>query len=145
MRFSHAHLGITILSGLWLSACTEQIEPAIGEGVAPSFGLPAFFDCMDESGHTLISAHRGGPERGYPENSMAAFKRTTSHTHALLEVDVSTSADGVLFLHHDDTLDRTTTGSGLASETKWEKLKTLSLKDPDHRVTAYGLTRLDDT
>ncbi len=144
---THSAIGRTVLvsvAALIASSCNNEMASIADSGTAPVSDLPAYFNCIDAAGVSLISAHRGGPSPGYPENALPTFKRTTSLTGALLEVDVTTSADGVLFLHHDDTLDRTTTGSGLATETSWEKLRTYSLKDPNRRVTAYGLTRLDE-
>jgi glycerophosphoryl diester phosphodiesterase len=59
----------------------------------------------------LVFAHRGGCALG-PENTYAAFERGTATGADGLEMDVHLSADGVLVVHHDDTLDRTTNGSG---------------------------------
>jgi glycerophosphoryl diester phosphodiesterase len=64
----------------------------------------------------LISAHRGGPRKGFPENCIATFENTLRHTHALLEVDPRYTKDGVIVLMHDATLERTTTGAGKVSD-----------------------------
>ena len=60
----------------------------------------------------LVSAHRGGPRPGLPENSLPAFDHALNYAPALLETDVRRLADGTFVLLHDDTLDRTTTGTG---------------------------------
>ena len=144
IRISLGQSALFSVTAIALLGCQPEADPIVDSATAPVGSLPRYFDCLDAAGVPIISAHRGGPMAGYPENALPTFKRTTSLTGALLEVDVTTSADGVLFLHHDDTLNRTTTGSGLAAETSWEKLRTYSLRDTERRVTAYGLTRLDE-
>ena len=58
-----------------------------------------------------VFAHRGGCELG-PENTIAAFDIGMSTGADGLELDVHLSVDGVVVVHHDKTLDRTTNGSG---------------------------------
>ena len=57
-------------------------------------------------------AHRGGRALG-PENTLAAFDLGVQAGADGLELDVRLSADGVVVVHHDHTLDRTTSASGL--------------------------------
>ena len=63
------------------------------------------------SSRPLVFAHRGGCALG-PENTIAAFDRGLAAGADGLELDVHLSADGVLVICHDDTLDRTTGGRG---------------------------------
>jgi glycerophosphoryl diester phosphodiesterase len=58
-----------------------------------------------------IFAHRGGCALG-PENTLAAFDLGLQAGADGLELDVHLSADGVPVVHHDATLDRTTSLSG---------------------------------
>ena len=60
-------------------------------------------------------AHRGFSPEG-AENSMAAFRAAVGLGYRYLETDVHTTADGVLLLFHDETLDRVTDGAGRVSE-----------------------------
>ena len=64
-------------------------------------------------------AHRGFSLDGR-ENSMAAFGAAVALGFRHLETDVHTTADGVLVLFHDETLDRVTDGSGRISELSGE-------------------------
>src|SRR5262245_42200287 len=64
----------------------------------------------------LVSAHRGGPQAGFPENCIATCENTLRHTFAMLEVDPRYTKDGAIVLHHDPSLDRTTTGKGLLAD-----------------------------
>jgi len=70
-------------------------------------------------------AHRGAG-RLAPENTLAAFRLGAQHGYRMFECDVKLSADGVPFLLHDATLERTTDGSGTAGEQPWH---TLSQRD----------------
>ena len=139
------------LGVLWLAACGQEtdlplgVEAGQGEDTvfaAPTSGLPAYFDCLDREGVTLVSAHRG-TDGQMPENGLASIQAVVGLTGGLIEVDVTTSADGVLYLHHDDTLDRTTTGRGPANAS-WSIIKGLSLRDEDGRVTAQSPTTLKE-
>ena len=62
----------------------------------------------------MVFAHRGGAALG-PENTLAAFDRGRLAGADGLELDVQFSADGVVVVHHDLTLNRTTSATGLLS------------------------------
>jgi glycerophosphoryl diester phosphodiesterase len=64
-----------------------------------------------QSSRPLVFAHRGGAKIG-PENTMAAFDRGLTAGADGLELDVHLSRDGIVVVHHDATLDRTTRGRG---------------------------------
>jgi glycerophosphoryl diester phosphodiesterase len=66
-----------------------------------------FFD----SSRPQVFAHRGGCDLG-PENTIAAFDLGMATGADGLELDVHLSADGVVVVHHDRTLERTTNASG---------------------------------
>ena len=77
-------------------------------------------------------AHRGAGKLA-PENTLAAFRLGASHGYRMFECDVKLSADGVPFLLHDSTLQRTTQakaqwGAGLsavAGDYPWSALSQL--------------------
>jgi len=62
----------------------------------------------------LVYAHRGGSALR-PENTIASFDHGLSLGADGLELDVHLSRDGVVVVHHDDRLDRTTGGTGFVS------------------------------
>lgn len=74
-------------------------------------------------------AHRGGSGIR-PENTLVAFR----HAHALgvrtMELDVHLTSDGVLVVHHDESLDRTTNGTGPIATCTLADLRSL---DAAHR------------
>ena len=71
-----------------------------------ALGIVPFF-----SGRPQVFAHRGGCDLG-PENTIAAFDIGLSTGADGLELDVHLSADNVVVVHHDKTLDRTTDATG---------------------------------
>ena len=77
------------------------------------------------AGAPLLMAHRGGAALA-PENTMAAFRRAVDEYDAdVLEMDVRLAADGRLVVIHDETVDRTTDGTGLVREKDWNQLRRL--------------------
>lgn len=79
------------------------------------------------TGHpfAMVSSHRGGPGPGFPENCIETFEGTLRYTYSLLEVSPRLSADGNVVIHHDSTLERTTTGTGKLSDQTLAELKQL--------------------
>lgn len=63
----------------------------------------------------LLMGHRGARDQG-PENTLKAFRAAADCGLKVVELDVHASKDGVLMVHHDDTLERTTTGKGFLRE-----------------------------
>lgn len=85
----------------------------------------------------LVGAHRGGPAKGFPENALATFAHSLTHGPVLLETDVRMTSDSVLVLMHDETLDRTTTGSGPVRDRTLGEVRTLRLVTDAGDTTRY--------
>jgi glycerophosphoryl diester phosphodiesterase len=104
--------------------------------VAPLIALPVadkpFFD------HAfLLGAHRGGV-REVPENTAVAFRETAKrYPNILLETDVRMTKDGHLVLLHDETVDRTTNGTGKIGDLTLAQVRKL---DAGYRFTLDGTT-----
>lgn len=71
-----------------------------------------------------IVAHRGGGKLA-PENTLAAIDVGARFGHTMIEFDAKLSIDGQIFLLHDDTLERTSDGAGIAGQQSWEQLLTI--------------------
>lgn len=70
----------------------------------------------------LIIAHRGAS--GYePENTLRACKRALEMGVHAIELDVHTAKSGELVVIHDDTIDRTTNGTGAVTEFTYQELQ----------------------
>lgn len=70
------------------------------------------------------AAHRGAGKLA-PENTLASLRLGYAYGYRMAEIDVKLSADGVAFLLHDATLDRTTNGKGRADALGWRELSRL--------------------
>lgn len=92
-----------------------------------SLPLPRFMDHPSPAPWPLPFwiAHRGAGRQA-PENTLAAFRLGAAHGYTAFECDVKRSADGELFLLHDDTLARTTDGGDrVAGSLDWAELSRL--------------------
>jgi glycerophosphoryl diester phosphodiesterase len=57
------------------------------------------------------------------ENSMASFRRAVAEGYQYIETDVHATADGVVVIHHDGFLDRTTDGHGAIGRQPWSAVR----------------------
>ena len=143
----------TLAAGLLASCQPSQTEPPAEmsrETVSEAdltinvSSLPTFFDCVRTEGGMLIAAHRGGPAPGYPENAIETLQNTLGTATPIAEIDVAESRDGVLFLMHDRSLGRTTTGHGAVADTDWDELSRLRLVDNHGKTTAFSPPKLSE-
>ncbi len=135
-----------------LCACSNTEDgPTLPEQTATDLpvirttNLPAFFDCVRDSSGMLIASHRAGPALGFPENALQTLDYGFSKGIRVFEIDIATSRDGVLFLMHDRSLGRTTTGNGAVADTDWSVISRLDLVDNDGRRTGFKPPKLSDT
>ena len=75
--------------------------------------------------HTQVTAHRGFSTAA-PENTLAAFQAALDSGADYIELDVQLTKDGELVVFHDDTIDRTTDGSGKLSSFTYDELQQFS-------------------
>jgi len=113
MKRSHIILG---LSGLTLVALSFFLTTA-----KPRPSHPYLAGMW---GELQVMAHQGG-DRVWPSNTLYAFEQAAQLGVDVLELDVHTSLDGELVVIHDDTVDRTTNGTGVVKETLLADLQLL--------------------
>ncbi|AWI06439.1 glycerophosphodiester phosphodiesterase [Clostridium drakei] len=70
---------------------------------------------------SLNIAHRGF-SGNYPENTMLAFKKAVEAGCDGIETDLHMTKDGIIVICHDETIDRTTNGSGFINDYSYEEL-----------------------
>jgi glycerophosphoryl diester phosphodiesterase len=80
------------------------------------------------SNHVMVVAHRACWRDGAPENGLNAVKACISMDVDMIEIDVRSTKDGHLVLMHDDTVDRTTNGTGAVSEMTFAQIQALRLR-----------------
>ena len=73
---------------------------------------------------TKIYGHRGSMG-DYPENTLLSFKKALEAGAHGIELDIHLSKDGHVVVIHDETLDRTTNGTGRVKDHTLAQLKTL--------------------
>ncbi|MFF5379911.1 glycerophosphodiester phosphodiesterase family protein [Pedobacter suwonensis] len=105
--------------------------------------LYQFLKWTPENRFPLISAHRGGPMPGYPENCIETFDNATTYNPVVIEFDIAYSKDSVMVIMHDDLLDRTSTGKGPIGSYTNEELKAFNLKDNEGKETKFKIPTLD--
>ncbi|MCE7055785.1 glycerophosphodiester phosphodiesterase family protein [Algoriphagus sp. AGSA1] len=138
------------------SCSQKQVEQQVIHGVEPTIqvsGNHIQVNSVEEARDfytwtsdriPMVSAHRGGPYPGFPENAIETFANVLKYTPTIIELDVAMTKDGVLILMHDDKLDRTTTGSGLVSETSYGEIQELFLKDEEGGITDFKVPTFED-
>ena len=82
---------------------------------------PFFATLPDED--YIILAHQGGDGEA-PGNTMVAFQNAVDVGADVLELDIHSTADGELVVIHDDTIDRTTDGTGRVNDFTLAELQT---------------------
>ena len=100
----------------------------------------------DSQSNPLISVHRGGKGLvNYPENCLETMQYVHSIIpDAIFEIDISQTKDSILVLMHDNSLDRTTTGTGLIKNKTFKELQNLRLQDDFNNLTSYSIPLFED-
>ncbi|MGN7357677.1 glycerophosphodiester phosphodiesterase [Paenibacillus sp. SAF-054] len=75
-------------------------------------------------GNIINFAHRGS-SKICPENTMAAFRKALEQGATGIETDVQLTKEGQMVLIHDETLDRTTSGTGWVKDYSLQELQEL--------------------
>ena len=102
-----------------MKIATGLLLPALLLLTTPAAAAPCPTDC----------GHRGTGKSGagapYPENTIPSFEQAVAEGAQMVELDVIHSADGVLVVIHDDTVDRTTDGTGCVGDMTVAELQSL--------------------
>jgi glycerophosphoryl diester phosphodiesterase len=101
-------------------ALMKDSSPVVN-GARPGDG-PSSIDAKPH--RPLVMAHRGGAGL-WPENTVYAFARAVEMGVDVLEMDLHSTSDGALVIIHDDTVDRTTDGTGPINRLTLDQLKRL--------------------
>uniref|UniRef100_A0A4W5R755 Glycerophosphodiester phosphodiesterase 1 n=1 Tax=Hucho hucho TaxID=62062 RepID=A0A4W5R755_9TELE len=78
---------------------------------------------LASAGVPVVAQRAGGHDA--PENTIAAIREASRNGATGVELDVGFTADGVAVLMHDETVDRTTNGTGAVGTLRLAELRTL--------------------
>ncbi|MBS1795007.1 MAG: glycerophosphodiester phosphodiesterase [Acidobacteria bacterium] len=104
---------ILMLAGIYAYLAMQTGKPAAVRAVL-----------QYDNAHPLVFAHRGGGGL-FPENTLEAFKYSAEMGVDVLELDIHATRDGVLVVHHDERVDRTTDGRGFIREMTFAEVEKL--------------------
>ena len=116
---------------------------------------PIMKNLSDPQGGLVVVAHRGchGPAPHHvlaaaPENSSLALQHCAAMGVDVMETDVRRTRDGYLVMMHDESVDRTTNGTGKIVNLTLAQIKNLRLRDdeggPDAAVTELQVPTLGE-
>lgn len=105
--------------------------------------LQSFFRYR-EGDKIIVSGHRGGRERHFPENSIENFQNVLNQIPAFFEIDPRLTKDSVIVLMHDEMINRTTNATGKLSDFTWKELRDVRLKDAEGNITVYVIPSLEE-
>jgi len=93
----------------------------------------------------IVFGHNGGGD-DVPEDTLMSIRYSKEKGATGVEVDIRSSADGILIAFHDPTLNRTTDGSGLVSSYDFETLQKFDAGYhwPEHRGKGVKIPKIED-
>lgn len=135
----------TLQKRLIFILCISFLFVGCKEQTSQENSLQTFF-AFTKDNELSISAHRGGKGYpGYPENCLETMQYIKKNIpNAIFEVDVAKSKDGVLLLMHDNSLERTSTGTGRVDQNNWKSMAKLQLKDDFGAIATYKIPLFKD-
>ncbi|RAJ17044.1 glycerophosphodiester phosphodiesterase family protein [Olleya aquimaris] len=93
----------------------------------------------------IISVHRGGKGlKNYPENCLETLQYINDSIPAIYEIDIAQTRDNVLVLMHDNTLERTTTGTDKLNKYTYQELQAFNLVDDFGNETTFKIPTLKE-
>lgn len=111
---------LLLLSALAAVACS-QADPKSPQAVERRCSAG---ENLQVCGKNLVIAHRGGADL-WPEETLLAFENATKAGVDVLELDVHATKDGTVVCMHDETVDRTTDGTGPVKEKTFAEVQAL--------------------
>ncbi len=120
------------------------------EGQTPQTHTDRLLQQLNDSSssYVFVAAHRGGWERDWenraPENSLANIDKAFRMGFDVYETDISQSKDGYFVIMHDETVDRTTNGTGRVMDLSLSQLKELNLKYTNGKISDESVPTFEE-
>lgn len=92
----------------------------------------------------LIAAHRGAAGGNIPCNTLAAFKTALRQGTDIIELDISRSGDGVLYVFHPGMELHFLRSDALIPQMTASQVDAMRVVNQDGTPTAYGVPRLEE-
>ncbi|GAA1704109.1 glycerophosphodiester phosphodiesterase [Microcella alkalica] len=107
------------------AACIALVLVMVVDHDAATVHAANMWGTLREPGQPAFIAGHRGDRATAPENTIPAIQAALDSSMEFVEIDVRTTLDGEPVLIHDETLERTTTGTGLVEERLWAELREL--------------------
>ncbi len=121
-------VGVLARRGIRRAGIRAQLLACLVVAVALTSAAAADTPCPGVN--TVVVGHRGTgtdtDDNPFPENTIASFTQAVTEGATMIELDVQLSRDGVLVVMHDDTVNRTTDGTGCVAELDLVELQALN-------------------
>ena len=118
---------ITLMVLFFLSQCQQQELKVNQKEVHEETHVASIPQSpLDNGDGFWVIAHRG-VSGSYPENTLSAFQAAIDIRAEMVELDISTSKDGIPVIVHDRTVDRTTDFEGDVQSFSLEELKRMEV------------------
>lgn len=111
----------------WLSLCLLFLSQSHAQSLRS----------LLDKGETSIFSHRATLDPTSPENSISAVQMAMSKRLNMHEIDLAESSDGILYLLHDKTLDRTTEATGPINSFDSHYLDEVKLKGTEEKLPRF--------
>lgn len=106
-------------------------------------GRKSVLEELEDLGNKImVCAHRGQHENA-PENSLESIQDAIDQNVRMVELDVRQTKDGILVLMHDETIDRTTNGSGNVEDMTFQELQQFYLYKDNGTLTTQRIPSLE--
>lgn len=122
---------------------SSETDEAVVNEIKKSVLIEAFK--YTKGSEPIISVHRGGVGlANYPENCLETIEYVNDSISAVFEIDVAKTKDSVLVLMHDNTLERTTTGTDRIEKYTYQELQAFNLVDDFGTETTFKIPKFTD-
>lgn len=126
------------------SGSDEVPQEVIDPPNMPSFNkVASILYGEPEENYVMVLSHRGGFNTT-PENSLSAIQNSTDIGVDIVEIDVQLTSDDILVVMHDETINRTTNGSGSVASYTLEELRQFKLLMPNGSMSDEGIPTLKE-
>lgn len=135
---------------LFCSTCrSSSSSDDVPQEVIDPLNMPSFNKVASilyeepEENYVMVLSHRGGFNTT-PENSLSAIQNSTDIGVDIVEIDVQLTSDDILVVIHDETINRTTNGSGSVASYTLEELRQFKLLMPNGASSDEGIPTLKE-